>query len=84
VIKKSLEHQTTVLSHVMAHWKDMNLTKRVNLRIQLLSGDDPDQLVNCGVSTDQKAFIIGVRFDDSFMTPEQAFHCHTCSCPSSN
>jgi hypothetical protein len=49
-MKKSLERQTTVLSHVVAHWKDANLTKRVSLRIQLLSGDDPVLLVNWRVN----------------------------------
>jgi hypothetical protein len=48
-MKKSLERQTTVLSHVMAYWKDANLAKKVNLRIQLLFGDDPNQLVNLRV-----------------------------------
>jgi hypothetical protein len=63
-------------SLVIAHWKDANLTKKVSLRIQLLSGDAPVQLVNWRVSAYQKAFIIGVRLDDSFMTHVQAFHCH--------
>jgi hypothetical protein len=74
---KPLERPTTVLPNVAAHWKDANLVKRISLRIQLLSGESPVRFVHWRVSTDQKSFIVGVTLDDSFMTPEQAFHCHT-------
>jgi hypothetical protein len=57
--------------------EEPTLAKRVNIRNQLLSGGNPVQLVNWRVSTDQKAFIIGVKLDDSYMTPEDAFHCQT-------
>jgi hypothetical protein len=50
---------------VMAHWKDATITKRASIRIQLLSGYNPVQLVKWRVSTDQKAFITGVRRNDS-------------------
>jgi hypothetical protein len=65
VMTKSFERQTTVLPHVMAHWKDATITKRVSIRIQLLSGYNPVQLVKWRVSTDQKVFINGVRLYDS-------------------
>jgi hypothetical protein len=75
--KKTFERPTTILPHVMAFWKDSNLIKRISIRIQLLSGENPVRLVNWRVSTDQKAFIIGVKLDETFMTPEQAFYCLT-------
>ena len=78
--KKVLERPSTILPHMMAYWKDAKLMRRVSLRIQLLSGNNPVKLVNWRVSTDQKSFILGVTLDESFMTPEEAFHCHTLAC----
>ena len=78
--KKVLERPSTILPHMMAYWKDAKLMRRVSLRIQLLFGNNPVKLVNWRVSTDQKSFILGVTLDESFMTPEEAFHCQALAC----